>query len=93
MPIMPTTIQVDPAELRDVLETVVREILELLDWPMGRIALTESEAAQSLGVPRHVLRDARLAGELCGRRVGKRVVYTREDLVEFLHRDQRRRKS
>jgi hypothetical protein len=89
---VPTTIQVDPAELREVLEIVVREILGLLDWPVGRLALTEPEAAQALGVPRHVLRDARLAGQLRGRRVGKRIVYTREDLVEYLRGDQRRRK-
>lgn len=87
-----TTIQVDPADLHEVLETVVREILGLLDWPAGRLALTEPEAAQALGVPRHVLRDARLAGELHGRRVGRRVVYTRSDLIIYLdrQRDSRR---
>jgi hypothetical protein len=89
---MPTTIQVDPAELREGLETVVHEILGLLDWPVGRLALTEPEAAQAIGVPRHVLRDARLAGELRGRRVGKRVIYTRQDLLEYLDRQQKRRR-
>ena len=78
---MPTTIQVDPADLRPMVETVVREIFGLLDWPPGRLALTEPEAAQAIGVPRHVLRDARLTGELLGRRVGRRVVYTRSDLI------------
>ena len=89
---MTTTIQLDPADLRPVLESVVREILGLLDWPPGRLALTEPEAAQSIGVPRHVLRDARLSGELRGRRVGRRVVYTRLDLVAYLdrQRDSRR---
>lgn len=89
---MPTAIQVDPADLRPMLETVVREILGLLDWPVGRLALTEPEAAQAIGVPRHVLRDARLAGELRGRRVGKRVIYTRQDLLEYLDRQQKRRR-
>ncbi len=79
-----TTIQVDPADLRPVLESVVREILGLLDWPAGRLALTEPEAAAAMGVPRHVLRDARLSGELVGRRVGRRVVYTRCDLIAFV---------
>lgn len=85
---MTTTIQVDPADLREVLETVVQEILGLLDWPLGRLTLTEQEAAQAIGVPRHVLRDARLAGELHGRRVGRRVVYTRSDLIAYLDRQQ-----
>lgn len=85
---MPTTIQVDPADLHRVLETVVREVLGMLDWPRGRLTLTEPEAAEALGVPRHVLRDARLAGELRGRRVGRRVVYTRLDLVAYLDRQQ-----
>lgn len=83
---MTTKIEVDPADLRPLLETVVREIFGLLDWPPGRLALTEPEAAQTLGVPRHVLRDARLVGELHGRRVGRCVVYTRSDLVTYLDR-------
>jgi len=89
---MPTTIQIDPTEFRQVLEDVVQEVLCLLDWPQGRLTLTEAEAAQCLGVPRHALRDARLAGQLHGHRVGKRVVYSRQDLMDFLERQPRRRK-
>ena len=85
---MPTTIQLDPADLRPMLETVMREIFGLLDWPPGRLALTEPEAAAAIGVARHVLRDARLAGELHGRRVGRRVVYTRADLITYLDQQQ-----
>ncbi len=83
---MTTTIELDPADLRPMVEVVVREIFGLLDWPAGRLALTEPEAAAAMGVPRHVLRDARLSGELHGRRVGRRVVYTRSDLIAYLDR-------
>lgn len=49
-----------------------------------RLAYTEPEAAQLLGVRSHVLRDARLRGELTGRRAGKRVIYDRRELLRWL---------
>lgn len=76
--------QLDPAEIKDVIRDVVGEVLATIDWPMGRLALTEPEAAQACGVGRHVLRDLRLAGKIQGRKLGKRMVYLRADLLAAL---------
>jgi hypothetical protein len=78
-------LQFDPEELRRLIQEVVGEVLSTIDWPAGRLALTEAEAAQACGVGRHVLRDLRLAGILRGRRLGKRVIYTRDDLLAALN--------
>lgn len=75
---------IEPAELRAMISEVVSETLAALDFPAGRVALTEPEAAKSLGRPRHCLRDARLRGELQGSKAGKAWVYTRRDLMEWL---------
>lgn len=77
---------VDDAELKSLVNEVVEQTLSALGWPTGRVALTEAEAAQACGVKRHVLRDARLRGELAGRRVGKGILYTPDDLRSFLDR-------
>lgn len=75
----------NPDELRPLVRQVVVEVLSAIDWPQGRIALTEAEAAEACGVARHVLRDLRLAGKITGHRLGKRVIYTRNDLVAALN--------
>lgn len=77
---------IDPAELRELLTEVVTETLAALDFPAGRIALTEAEAAAAVGRPQHVLRDARLRGELTGSKGGKAWLYTRQGLLEWLKR-------
>lgn len=72
---------------RDCLRQLVAEIvatLPHLDWPAGRVALTEAEAAAACGVCRHVLRDLRLSGQLVARKLGRRVLYTRADLLAAL---------
>lgn len=51
-----------------------------------RLAYPEAEAAMLLGVARHVLRDARLRGEIKATRIGKRIVYARDELLRFLAR-------
>lgn len=71
--------------LRAMVRDTVVETLELFDWPPGRVALTEEEAAEACGVGRHVLRDLRLQGKLNFHRLGKRNLYTRKDLLESLH--------
>jgi hypothetical protein len=82
-------IALDEDELRPLIREVVAEVLQTVDWPEGRIALTEAEAAEACGVRRHVLRDLRLAGKITGRRLGKRIVYTRQDLLNALsHHDE-----
>ena len=72
---------------REGLRELVAEIIAALphvDWPAGRLALTEAEAAAACGVCRHVLRDLRLSGQIVARRVGRRVLYTRADLLAAL---------
>ena len=48
------------------------------------ISYGEREAAKQLGVPTSVLRDARTTGELTGSRLGRRVVYSRQELLRWL---------
>ncbi len=77
-------LQIDPQEHAAVIRAIVAEILTAIDWPVGRLALTEPEAAAACGVGRHVLRDLRLAGKIKARKLGKRVVYTRADVLVAL---------
>lgn len=50
----------------------------------GRLALSERQAAEAIGVPAHVLRDCRFRGELVGRKVGRTTCYAVEELRRFL---------
>ena len=72
---------------REVLRELIQEVLvEVgpIDWPAGRVALDETEAARACGVARHVLRDLRLSGQIQARKLGRKVVYTREDLLRAM---------
>lgn len=77
-------IAVDQSLLRQIVTAVVQELATEVDWPAGRITLTEAEAAMAMGVPRHVLRDFRLAGRVSATRVGRKIVYTRAQLLAGL---------
>ena len=82
-------IEVDPEALRPLITAIAEELLEQLaeveqKLPGDRFAYPEGEAAQRLGIPQHVLRDARLRGEIHGRRVGKRILYARDTLIAFV---------
>jgi hypothetical protein len=55
-----------------------------------RLAFPEGEAAAMLGVRRHVLRDARLRGELAAVKLGKGYVFGRDELLRFLREGARR---
>jgi hypothetical protein len=70
--------------LRALIAEVFREVLPQLDWPRERLALSEAEAAQAIGVGRHVLRDLRLRGLIEVPRIGKRVIYTRAKLLQAI---------
>jgi len=74
--------------LRPVIAQVVGEVLQQLEGDRakldGQIAYTEPEAATLLDVKTHVLRDARLRGEIEGSKIGKRIIYLRDDLVQFV---------
>ena len=77
----------DVDELRPVIQAAVYAVLEEIK-PLDsrlkdRFAFTEKEAAELLGVPQHVLRDARYRGELSGKRLGKKVMYSPDELRRF----------
>lgn len=79
----------DIADLRPLIAAAVEETLAALAAadarvPDSQIAMAEAEAAASIGVARHVLRDARLRGEVKGSKPGKCVVYRRDELLRFL---------
>lgn len=75
--------------LRPLIAEVVRAVLAEVALPattrdQKRLAWSEKEAADLLGVARHVLRDARLRDEIRSTKVGGRIHYTREHLDEYL---------
>jgi len=82
--------RLDPEDLSAIAEAVV---LKLKFDPKGarsaeesneRIGYTELEASRLLGIPVHVLRDARRRGEISARKIGKRWIYSYENLVSHL---------
>ncbi|WP_339908277.1 helix-turn-helix domain-containing protein [Symmachiella dynata] len=77
--------------LRDLVREAVREALDgRIDAdakiPAEKLAFREKNAAELIDIPVHSLRDCRRRGEIIGTRVGGRILYRREDLVEFLQR-------
>lgn len=84
----------DVHDLKPVIHAAVVAVLEELQakaGPLGdRLAFPEAEAAALLGVAPHVLRDCRLRGEIAGRLVGKKIVYSRDSLLRFLAGDSSR---
>lgn len=82
-------IQIDPEEFRLIIEaTVVETIAQLAadEARLGkRLAFIEPEAASLVGIQQHVLRDARRRGEIFARLCGKRYLYSRDELLRFLH--------
>ncbi|RIK75387.1 MAG: hypothetical protein DCC68_21295 [Planctomycetota bacterium] len=80
-------LDIDPTELAPVIRQVVAETLAATAaLPADRIGHTEAEAAALLGMAKHMLRDARLRGEIKGRRVGKSIYYGRGELIRFLEK-------
>lgn len=80
--------QTDIQSLEPVIRAAVRAVLDELQASEakldGRLAFSEAEAAGLLGVARHTLRDCRLRGEIRGRLCGKKILYSRDELVRFL---------
>jgi hypothetical protein len=76
----------DINELKPVLKETVLVILAEIDGDRDRIGLLEPEAAASLGIPQHVLGDARRRGEINARKIGKQYVYSKKTLREWLDR-------
>jgi hypothetical protein len=73
-----------PDEIEQLVRQIIGEVLGAIDWPQGRLALDEAEAAAACGVNKHVLRDLRLSGRLKARKLGRKYVYTRDDLLAAL---------
>jgi hypothetical protein len=76
--------------LRPLIAEVVREVLAVMERDRqslddGRLAYSEQEAAQLLGLAKHQLRDERLLGRIKAS-VGpcKRILYSRQDLLAYL---------
>lgn len=78
------TVSVDAKSLEELVRRIVTKTIGLSDWPAGRIALDEGEAAAACGVARHVLRDLRLAGRIQAKKLGRKYVYSRSDLLDAL---------
>ena len=76
-------IHIDDDELKSLVKMVVRETIELVGQD-GRLAYTETEAAKLIGVARHVLRDERLRGRVQHGKCGKKIVYSKRQLLEFI---------
>ena len=81
--------RLEPSDLTAIAESVAERLQQLNEtdrWldHRDRIGFPESEAAELLGLPSHVLRDCRLRGEIYARRIGKKYVYSRQTLLDHL---------
>ena len=80
----------DPDTIREFARPIIEEVASaLLANPIGgneRLAYTEPEAAELLGIAAHQLRDARLRGEITSTKVGGRIGYERSELIAYLAR-------
>ncbi len=78
----------DAQDMKPLITAVVAEVVDRLEADQAqlgdRIGFLEAEAAALVGVEPHVLRDCRLRGEISATRVGKRIVYSRKELLRFL---------
>ena len=77
---------ISPDELRPLVEAVVCEMLARFEGDGERLSYTESEAAGLLGVPKHTLRDERLRGRIEASVVGRKIVYSKSQILEYLSR-------
>lgn len=80
---------VDHETLRPIITATIAETLAVIrqaETDLGdRLAVDETEAARMLGLERHQLRDERGRGRIgCSQIVGRRIRYTREDLLAYL---------
>lgn len=87
------TFNLDPAELRPLIASIVNEVLVVTTNVSARVgadrlAYLEPEAAALLGLKPHQLRDARRRGELTATKAAGRIAYEKAELVDY-HRRQR----
>ena len=84
-------LEFDSEDLRPLIVAVVNEALAAdaatkARLGNGRLAYPEAEAAATIGSAKHVLRDARLRGEIVGLKIGNRIYYEATELRDFLAR-------
>jgi hypothetical protein len=81
----PVQLQLSSDDLRPIVAVVVQEMLTTAAAiKPDRIGYSEREAAELIGLPRHVLRDCRLRGEIHARKVGKQFIYAADELRRWL---------
>ena len=86
------TLVIDRESLRALVRAVVEETIaatrDAESALPDRLAFPEAEAARLIGLQPHQLRDARLDGKITASRItGRRVVYLRQDLLDYLARE------
>ena len=83
-------LDLDSDDVRPLIERTVEETIRRIEADNakigGQLGYPEPEAAALLGLKPHVLRDCRLRGEISASKVGKRLIYTAEELKAFLRR-------
>ena len=81
-------LEIPESELDPLIERAIKKTLAEIGPQQsrldGKLAFSESEAAKLLGIEKHALRDARLRGEVHASKIGKRIVYSREELQRLL---------
>ena len=70
-------------DLKPIIETVITEMTDRFGED-GRLAFDETEAAKLIGVARHVLRDERLKGRVKHGNAGRKILYSRKQLLDFI---------
>lgn len=82
------SVVLEAADYQPVIVKTVEETLRQIQADetlvADRLAYPEKEAATLLGIKSHVLRDCRRRGEIAGSLVGKRFLYERGELLQFL---------
>jgi len=70
--------------LVETVRTVLAEVQNADAKLGGKLAYDEATAAGLLGTAKYTLRDARLRGEITGVRIGKKIHYSRTELLRYL---------
>ena len=84
-------LHIDPAALTPLVRQIVSETIAQLEAARaqipdaGQLAYSEEQAAALLALEPHVLRDERRRGRISASSVvGRRVRYSRQDLIDYL---------
>ena len=75
---------------RDELKSIVVEVAAEMTGCFGddsRLAFTEAEAANLLGIAKHVLRDCRLKGQIQPGKAGRNWLYSKKMLLSYVERN------